>query len=426
MSKKKNNHVPDAPVKEQTLPAAKPPDTAIAVDPPPPPKPVKPHFLGIDILKIIAAFFVVGVHTFLYDGFYYTPIHENDTWMIVPIAMRWLYYCCVPIFMTVTGYLMVNKKLSASYYKGLIRIIVIYAVIGAFCLPVDKKVFGTDLSLWNLAKYYIQFEAADYGWYVRFYVALFCLIPFLNLSINGLANKKQAIVLVCTVTCLSVFAKSYFWGFTKDDQIRPFSDYLSDIWPFAYYFFGAFMRKYPPKNWLKSKLVAMGVFIASWVFITLSSFVQTISSTNADNSFHFTSWHFNFYGSYPIFLMTAAIFTLLYDIKTNNKIVKAVMGYISNSTYALYLVSYLFDRKSYSDFNAKYPDVDGKWSIDRWHHVYQQHWYVFLHALFWGLIITTGYKLLEMLIKFIVKKITTPKPVPEIAAESPAPTDKKE
>ena len=103
MSKKKNNPVPDAPVKEQTLPAAKPPDTAIAVDPPPPPKPVKPHFLGIDILKIIAAFFVVGVHTFLYDGFYYTPIHESDTWMIVPIAMRWLYYCCVPIFMTVTG-----------------------------------------------------------------------------------------------------------------------------------------------------------------------------------------------------------------------------------------------------------------------------------------------------------------------------------
>ncbi len=427
MSKRKHKQNDDTSVKTENKPetaAVSSPDTPAEV-PLPPPKPAKPYFAGIDILKIIAAFFVVGIHTFLYDGFYYTPIQSGDTWFIIPIAMRWLYYCCVPIFMTVTGYLMVNKKLSASYYKGLIRIIVIYAFIGIFCLRVDKEVFGTDLSLWNLAKYFLQFEAADYGWYVRFYVSLFVLIPFLNLAINGLENKKQAVIMVCTIACISVFAKSYFWGFTKDDQIRPFPDYLSDIWPFAYYFFGAYIRKYPPQNKLKAKLMAFGVFAASWAFITLSSYLHTISSTNADNSFHFTSWHFNFYGSYPIYLMTISIFVILYDIKSSNKVVKFILSNISNATYALYLVSYLFDRKSYGDFNAKYPDVNGQWSMDRWHHVYQQHWYVFLNALLWGLVITVGYRLLAWLLSLAVKKLTAPKPAVEIPAETPPPATKE-
>lgn len=55
----------------------------------------KPYYAGIDILKILAALFVVGVHSFLYDGFYFEPI--TDRKFIIPIATRWITYTCVPI-----------------------------------------------------------------------------------------------------------------------------------------------------------------------------------------------------------------------------------------------------------------------------------------------------------------------------------------
>ena len=167
----------------------------------------------------------------------------------------------------------------------------------------------------------------------------------------------------------------------------------------------------PYSFWAVLFIVVPLIFVAYYAF--------------TDNSFHFTSWHFNFYGSYPIYLMTISMFVILYDIKSSNKVVKFILSNISNATYALYLVSYLFDRKSYGDFNAKYPDVNGQWSMDRWHHVYQQHWYVFLNALLWGLVITVGYRLLAWLLSLAVKKLTAPKPVVEIPAETPPPATKE-
>ena len=95
--------------------------------------------------------------------------------------------------------------------------------------------------------------------------------------------------------------------------------------------------------------------------------------------------------------MAICIFLLLFDITTSNKRVKFVLQQLSGTTFALYLISYIFDRKIYGEYSAKYPPVDGVWNWDRWTHVYQPWLYVFLHALFWALIITNAYKIIAML-----------------------------
>ena len=98
----------------------------------------KPYYAGIDIIKILAAFFVVSIHFFLYSGVYYVPIQSKE--YIAPIAMRWLVYTCVPLFMIATGYLMKNKKFSGKYYLGLIKIIVIYIVVSILLPGLRLKV----------------------------------------------------------------------------------------------------------------------------------------------------------------------------------------------------------------------------------------------------------------------------------------------
>lgn len=352
----------------------------------------KPYYAGIDILKIIAALFVVGVHSFLYNGFYYEPI--TDRQFIIPIATRWITYTCVPIFMTVSGYLMKNKKLEKKYYLGLLRVIVIYIVVSIICMRFNHEHYGTEFDSWSILRGFLQYSNANYGWYVNYYIALFAFIPFLNMAFNGLENKKQRFALVATVAIFTIFARSLYIGFDRAEQSRLLPDYLNGAWPIAYYYAGAFIREYPPKRCFRNKLLIFAVLAAAVIFITESTYKH--SSENVEENYRFLSWHFNDYGTYPVFIIAVCIFLLLFDITIRNKVAEFIIKQLSGATFALYLISYVFDNKYYAEFNAKYPDV-----YERWKHSYEIVGKNFLYALLCALVIQNLYKLCE----FGVKKL---------------------
>ena len=373
-------------------------------------KPVKPYYAGIDIVKILAVFLVVSIHFFLYNGFYYTPLTDRSC--VVPIVFRWFAYTCVPLFMISTGYLMKNKTFSLGYYKGIIKILVIYVVVAIINVKFNIAHYGHTFDTWKLLKGFFEYSNANYAWYVNYYVALFMLIPFLNLAFNGLKTRNQKLMLVITVTCVTVMARSFFLGFEKDNQIRVFPDYLSGAYPLAYYYAGAYIREYPPKRNLKNKLLALVLFCASLFFISYSTYRQTLANDADDH--HFLSWHFNDYSSYPIFFLTLSIFILLFDITTKNKGVKFVLRQISGATLATYLISYVFDNTFYNSFqreekgqiveyigfNNKYPEL-----LDKFSHWYEIVLKNFGLALLCGLVIHNLYNLAEWLIKKAVAKI---------------------
>ncbi len=372
--------------------------------------PVKPYYAGIDIVKILAVFMVVCIHTYLYDGMYYEPI--TDKKFLLPIALRWISYTCVPLFMISTGYLMKNKKLSGKYYLGLIKIIVIYLIVSLICMKFNHEHFSDNPSYafddpWKILKGFLEFSNANYGWYINYYIAIFLCIPFLNLAINGLETKGQKLTLVITVAALTVFARSLYIGFDRDNQIRLLPDYLNGAWPLAYYFAGAFLRECPPKRCIRNKLIILAALAGVTWFITKSTYNQSIENVEANQSF--ISWHFNDYGTYPVFLIALFIFMLLFDITTKNKVVKFILRQISGTTLALYMISYVFDNKHYLDFNAKYPDV-----YERWTHSFEIIGKNFLLSLLCALVIHNVYNLCEFGIKCLIKKIKS-KNTPETA-----------
>lgn len=381
-------------------------------------KPVakKPYYAGIDIVKLIAVFFVVCVHFCLYNGFYYTPLNEKSA--LLPIAYRWLVYTCVPLFMISTGYLMKNKKLSRDYYKGLIKIIIIYAVIGVICLTYQHWRYGTEYKAWDILKSYLQFNAANYGWYVNYYISLFLIIPFLNLAFNGLENKKQRALLVVTVFMITSLGKSLFLGFERDNQIRLLPDYISGMWPVAYYFVGAYLREHPIKRNIRNKLIVFVLLCGMIVFQTYSTYKHTAINYSDDN--HFTSWHFNDYGSYPVFITATLIFMLFYDITTTNTAVKRIMRIISGATFGTYLISYVFDNMFYATFTTKggklmtgFNEIHTELS-DKFLHWYEIVPKIFILSLACGIMIHTIYDFCEGKIK----KMTAKKTIKEENAEN--------
>nr|WP_270344588.1 acyltransferase family protein [Enterococcus thailandicus] len=69
---------------------------------------------SIDLIKTMAAFFVVAVHFLLNSGFYDQTIQTNRTlfWMMT----RQVTITAVPLFLLCTGFLMNRKKLSVSCF----------------------------------------------------------------------------------------------------------------------------------------------------------------------------------------------------------------------------------------------------------------------------------------------------------------------
>lgn len=374
--------------------------------------PVKPYFAGIDIVKILAVFLVVCIHFFLYNGFYYTPLTNTSAYG--PIAFRWIAYTCVPLFMISTGYLMKNKTFSAQFYKGLIKILVIYIFISILCFKFKTHHYNDEFDAWRILRGYLEFDGAQYGWYINYYIGLFIVIPFVNLAFNGCKNNKQKFFLTVATLLLTIVARSLYLGFDQNDQIRALPDYMNGAWPLAYYFTGAFIRDCPPKRNIRNKCIILGVFaLATW-FITWSTYTQTVADEINDN--HFVSWHFNDYGTYPVYAMATCIFLLLFDITTTNKHVKFVLRQLSGVTLALYLMSYIFDNMFYGGwqmspdsphhqgFNEKYMEVGVK--LGHWYEIIPK---IFICSLISAIIIHKLYDLGAYLVKQGIEAIKAEK-----------------
>lgn len=85
-----------------------------------------------DIIRCVAFFFVVSVHFFLNNGFYSQAVVGNR--MFVMTIMRSLFVICVPLFITLSGYLLRKKELSVKYYTRISKIIVTYILASVVCM----------------------------------------------------------------------------------------------------------------------------------------------------------------------------------------------------------------------------------------------------------------------------------------------------
>lgn len=315
--------------------------------------PQKPRFVGIDIIKILAIFLVVCIHIFLYTGFYYEPI--TPSFGATPIPFLWIAYNCVPLFMITTGYLMKNKTLSKDYYKGLIRILVIYLICSLICVQFNIWHFKKEYTLWTFLRGMIMFNNANYGWYIEYYVTIFLLIPFINAAFNSLPSQKQKLTMVVSVVLVTIVAQSLYIGHDFATQIKLVPGYFQRLYPVAYYLIGCYIREYPPKRNLQNKLLAIALFLMALAWLCTTSYNQSLQ--NVDNNNVFFSWRYKDYGSWPVMCMSLGIFLLLFDITCKAKPVCKILKVLGNSTLATFLVSYVFDSICHAKNSGAYPTV---------------------------------------------------------------------
>ncbi len=294
---------------------------------------------SLDLVRIVAFIGVISVHFFLHNGFYETVVVGKT--MFAMTLLRSFFMYCVPLFLMLSGYLMNRKKLSKSYYLGVIQIVAVYIIASIFCLAYTST--SEPVSILSGIRGILDFSAAKYSWYIEMYLGLFLLIPFLNVMYHGLEAKRNKQILLATMLLLTglpgVINASY--------KILP--SWWVDLYPISYYFLGAYLCEYKPQISKRNTLIML---IVSTVVIGTFNYYMFYGG-----QFNWSSWQS--WGSIFNVITTVLIFIFVTNFDTSNwgDAKRNRIQYIASLTLGGYLLSSIADSIVYPVFKEIVPSM---------------------------------------------------------------------
>lgn len=291
----------------------------------------KKRFAGPDVVRCVALMFIIGVHFFLYNGFYFEK--QVGVTMLVADTVRWLTFSCVPMFIILTGYLKAEAKLSWKFYKGIVPILVTWFVVSVICILFKKFCLGNDNSLFQWLVDFVNFKGADYSWYIELYIGMFLLIPFLNQFFAWEKDLKYHVALVVTLI-VTAFVPSLLNGIViNGTAVDIIPNYFVSLWPFAYYFIGCFLRKYQFKF---NTIACLGAAFCVSLIKGLMSFISAYEIT-------FYKGIGGGYSDFYVAAITTFMFMAFYKVKVKHKWLERTFAHVSKRALHIYLLSSIAD-----------------------------------------------------------------------------------
>lgn len=279
---------------------------------------------GIDLVRCVGLLFVVSVHQFLYNGFYYQP--QTGALMWASNSCLWLFYCCNGIFMMLTGYLKCEKKFIKEYYKSLIPILIGYLFCCVVIFPLQYLLLAEKPSLSEWIDKLVGF--GNYAWYVEMYIGLLLISPGINLMLENIKSKKGLYLAAGVLFSLTALNSITAWN------VIP--DYWKSLYPVTYYVLGAVIRKLQLrlKPWQGLGLAAI---VSMWVGL------MTLLTTDKGFSDGYTQG----YGGFWTTIITVLVFLSLHWLPIGEKTGK-VLAWLSGGCFEGYILSLIPDLWAYN------------------------------------------------------------------------------
>lgn len=292
--------------------------------------------INIDIIKVVSLLLVIGVHFFLYTGYY--SINYSITNSIF-IVLRNICMACVPLFIIVTGYLNRNKVWSKKYYLNIGRVYLLYSLAMFILTLVDNKyVINTTLfktALINILNY------KYYGWYITMYVGLMLLTPIINLAFKNIdeSMRKYAVINIILAISIPVTLVDLFSNVRYSILAHILPNWWYYTWPLMYYIIGVVFSY--NKNLIKDFFSNSKILF--WIILIISTVSYWWLNIHWESTLHVNVF---------IVIITTCIFSWLLnlDINVNSKLRSAII-FVSNNTLLAYLLSYIVDNITYPFVN---------------------------------------------------------------------------
>lgn len=297
--------------------------------------------INLDLVRVIAVLSVLFVHFFKQCGYYNQPVLGEK--MYIATVMRQSFMICVPLFMMLTGYLMNKKQLSWHYFKGIKRVLITY-VLSTICILLYKMIWLKENirvldGILNITSY------DQYSWYIEMYIGLFLLIPFLNVLYHNLHTQKEKKILLLIFVILTTLPT------VINNYIPIVPDYWVELYPFLYYYLGAYLSEYGSETKLslpKNFILMVLAIIASGTYCYWKSY---------GTLFVWGKWCD--WGGFTNVITTLLVFLFLVRVDVNSwpDIVNKTVRRISEVSLSIYLLSWIFDNYAYSILNSSIENM---------------------------------------------------------------------
>ena len=290
---------------------------------------------GIDLLRIIAMFFICIIHLIEWGGILEKVDKGTINYYLINMV-NVVIVCAVNCYALISGYVGINSKFKPSNLAYLWIQTAFYLII----LFTIFKIFdpSTVKFKWILKSFFPV--TAGYYWYFIAYFGLFMFIPLLNFLVNNLSQK---------ILCLSIISILItFTGLCFYQYIVFFSlNYgFSVLWLMILYLVGGYMARYKPLKSIK-RITCMGILIILIIIMCITKFFSKNFSEKITD-----------YISPTVLLFSIIMLEIFSRIKFKNK--PSLIAFFSPLTFGVYLIhehecvrqSFIMDKfVNYASFN---------------------------------------------------------------------------
>ncbi|KNZ42059.1 acyltransferase [Acetobacterium bakii] len=271
---------------------------------------------NFELLRIISMLMIVGLHYFNGDmGGALSQLTQTDYNYYVTYFFESMFIVGVNTFVLITGYFQINKK--CVQINKVIELLFIMTFYGLFFYSIALILGWQSFSIVGTIKAAFPI-LIGLKWFIKVFIILYLLIPFLNAGLNQLTKKIYQTFLV-----IMLFFFSFYPSFLPNS---PVTDNGYGIITFVLmYAIGGYLKKFYEPNGTKS-IYFSGYILCATITFAFSLFVVLV--LGRDNS---QVWGYNF-----IFNVFGSVLLFLFFSKLNIKSKK--INYVASFVLGVYFI----------------------------------------------------------------------------------------
>lgn len=289
--------------------------------------------ISLEIVRIIALFFVLFTHTGSIGSKIYTEMEAGTTEYFMFMSLDVLRMICVPLFLMISGVLLLNREetLKEIFKRRILRFVVVL-IFFSFIQILWSMYTDTNyiFDLGNIFKSVYKGEIRGSYWYLYLFLAYLLILPFLR-AIAIRMNNSGWIYLLVVSTMVDVIGLVQY---QYSNLYCSFYNYISFVnaYAFLYPLLGYGAYKEIQKNKLDFKKIVLLVFGLLIAILLIDNLVYSeylkVGEYSEAHIWRFTAF------------MSVAIFLLILNGMRDRKIpelAKKIIIWIGNSCFGIYL-----------------------------------------------------------------------------------------
>lgn len=296
---------------------------------------------NIEMLRIIAIFFILLHHYALYNSLYNLEVSNINKY--IGIILFSLGKIGVNIFILITGYFSIQKNFSIKKLIKLWLEVIFYSVGITLIFVISGRV---QLNFKEIIKIIFPISFNMY-WFITIYIILYVLMPFVNRYANKVNKEQyQKLLFILFVLCVGLYSIMYSSKTYSMNESLPFSNIIFYI---LVYLIGGYIRLYgiekiesiSCKRTIEYTLLIFCVFI---IFLVVSKIIDYKYNKLGNVLFWYTR-------SNSIFVFILSILTFYSFKKIKLKEIK-IINLLASSCFGIYLIqshTFMAGKKLYKD-----------------------------------------------------------------------------